>query len=48
MHCIVFLLELQKINGSNEKVYNLHYLRKFCDTQKSRYILSHKLWRPSN
>lgn len=25
MHCIVFLLELQKMNGSNEKVYNLHY-----------------------
>lgn len=28
MHCIVFLLELQKMNGSNEKVYNLHYLIK--------------------
>lgn len=29
MHCIVFLLELQKMNGSNEKVYNLHYLKNF-------------------
>lgn len=28
MHCIVFLLELQKMNGSNEKVYNFTLFKK--------------------
>lgn len=35
MHCIVFLLELQKMNGSNEKVYNFTLFKKIFVTLKN-------------
>lgn len=43
MHCIVFLLELQKMNGSNEKVYNFTLFKKILWHSKIQiYFLSHK------